>query len=85
MDITIEKLIYGGEGWPITTGRPCLCRFVLPAESVRRCGVEQKKKFVRARVERILRTASANVSRRGVRILGSAAGAITSTFLTMRS
>jgi 23S rRNA (uracil1939-C5)-methyltransferase len=54
MDITIEKLIYGGEGLGHHDGATVFVPFVLPAERVAAEPVEQKKKFVRARVERVL-------------------------------
>jgi len=54
MDITIEKLIYGGEGLGHHDGATVFVPFVLPAERVSAEPVEQKKKFVRARVERVL-------------------------------
>jgi 23S rRNA (uracil1939-C5)-methyltransferase len=54
MDITIEKLIYGGEGLGHHNGSTVFVPFVLPAERVSAEPVEQKKKFVRARVERVL-------------------------------
>ncbi|MGC2332410.1 MAG: 23S rRNA (uracil(1939)-C(5))-methyltransferase RlmD [Candidatus Acidiferrales bacterium] len=54
MEITIEKLIYGGEGLSHHNGSTVFVPFVLPAERVSAEPVEQKKKFVRARVERVL-------------------------------
>jgi 23S rRNA (uracil1939-C5)-methyltransferase len=54
MEITIEKLIYGGEGLGHHDGSTVFVPFVLPAERVAAEPVEQKKKFVRARVERVL-------------------------------
>jgi 23S rRNA (uracil1939-C5)-methyltransferase len=54
MEITIEKLIYGGEGLGHHDGSTVFVPFVLPAERVSAEPVEQKKKFVRARVERVL-------------------------------
>jgi len=54
MDITIEKLIYGGEGLSHHNGSTVFVPFVLPAERVAAEPVEQKKKFVRARVERVI-------------------------------
>jgi 23S rRNA (uracil1939-C5)-methyltransferase len=54
MDITIEKLIYGGEGLAHHEGSTVFVPFVLPAERVAVEAVEQKKKFVRARVEKVL-------------------------------
>ncbi|HEX4004098.1 MAG TPA: 23S rRNA (uracil(1939)-C(5))-methyltransferase RlmD [Candidatus Acidoferrales bacterium] len=54
MDLTIEKLIYGGEGLGHYNGSTVFVPFVLPAERVSAEPVEQKKKFVRARMERVL-------------------------------
>ena len=54
MEITIEKLIYGGEGLAHHDGSTVFVPFVLPAERVRGTPVEQKKKFVRARVGKAL-------------------------------
>jgi 23S rRNA (uracil1939-C5)-methyltransferase len=54
MEITIEKLIYGGEGLAHHDGSTVFVPFVLPAERVSATPVEQKKKFVRARVERVI-------------------------------
>jgi 23S rRNA (uracil1939-C5)-methyltransferase len=54
MELTIEKLIYGGEGLAHHDGSTVFVPFVLPAERVSAAAIEQKKKFVRARVERIL-------------------------------
>jgi 23S rRNA (uracil1939-C5)-methyltransferase len=54
MEITIEKLIYGGEGLAHHEGSTVFVPFVLPTELVDAAPVEQKKKFVRARLERIV-------------------------------
>jgi 23S rRNA (uracil1939-C5)-methyltransferase len=54
MDITIEKLIYGGDGLAHHEGSTVFVPFVLPAERVSATPVEQKKKFIRARVDRML-------------------------------
>jgi len=54
MDVTIEKLIYGGDGLAHHDGSTVFIPFVLPTERVAAVPVEQKKKFVRARVERLL-------------------------------
>ena len=54
MEITIEKLIYGGEGLAHHDGSTVFVPFVLPAERISAALVEQKKKFIRARVERVL-------------------------------
>jgi 23S rRNA (uracil1939-C5)-methyltransferase len=54
IDVTIEKLIYGGDGLAHHEGSTVFIPFVLPAERVVALPVEQKKKFVRARVEELL-------------------------------
>ncbi len=54
MEITIEKLVYGGEGLAHHDGSTVFVPFVLPAERIAAAAVEQKKKFIRARVERVL-------------------------------
>jgi 23S rRNA (uracil1939-C5)-methyltransferase len=54
VEITIEKLIYGGEGLAHHDGSTVFVPFVLPAERVTAAPVEQKKKFIRARLERLL-------------------------------
>ena len=53
MDITIEKLIYGGDGLAHHEGSTVFVPFVLPAERAA-APVEQKKKFIRARLERLI-------------------------------
>jgi len=64
LDVTIEKLIYGGEGLAHHEGATVFVPFVLPAERVAVEAVEQKKKFVRARVDRILQAAPERVAAR---------------------
>jgi len=54
VEVTIEKLVYGGEGLAHHDGSTVFVPFVIPAERVSAAPVEQKKKFVRARVERVL-------------------------------
>ncbi|HEY6903635.1 MAG TPA: 23S rRNA (uracil(1939)-C(5))-methyltransferase RlmD [Candidatus Acidoferrales bacterium] len=54
MDITIEKLIYGGDGLAHHEGSTVFVPFVLPAERVSAAPVEKKKKFIRARVEKLI-------------------------------
>jgi 23S rRNA (uracil1939-C5)-methyltransferase len=54
MDVTIEKLIYGGDGLAHHEGSTVFVPFVLPAERVAVSPVEHKKKFVRARVDNML-------------------------------
>ncbi|MGA7222631.1 MAG: 23S rRNA (uracil(1939)-C(5))-methyltransferase RlmD [Candidatus Acidiferrales bacterium] len=64
MDITIEKLIYGGEGLAHHEGATVFVPFVLPGERVAVAAVEQKKKFVRGRVEQILQAAPERIAAR---------------------
>jgi 23S rRNA (uracil1939-C5)-methyltransferase len=54
MDVTIEKLIYGGEGLAHHAGSTVFVPFVLPAERAAVAPTEQKKKFIRARLEKLL-------------------------------
>ncbi|MGA9885716.1 MAG: 23S rRNA (uracil(1939)-C(5))-methyltransferase RlmD [Candidatus Acidiferrales bacterium] len=54
IEITIEKLIYGGEGLAHHDGATVFVPFVLPEERVSAAPVEQKKKFIRARPERVI-------------------------------
>lgn len=54
MDITIEKLIYGGDGLAHHEGSTVFVPFVLPAERVSVAPVERKKKFIRARVDKLI-------------------------------
>ncbi len=64
MEITIEKLIYGGEGLAHHDGSTVFVPFVLPAERISAAPVEQKKKFIRARVERLLEPSPERASAR---------------------
>lgn len=54
IDLTIEKLIYGGEGLAHHDGSTIFVPFVLPSERVTVEPVERKKKFVRARLRQVL-------------------------------
>jgi 23S rRNA (uracil1939-C5)-methyltransferase len=54
MEIKIEKLIYGGDGLAHHDGATVFVPYVLPEERVAVSPVEQKKKFVRARMDRVL-------------------------------
>lgn len=54
MEIKIEKLIYGGDGLAHHEGSTVFVPFVMPDERVLVESVEQKKKFVRARVGQII-------------------------------
>src|ERR1700691_3704964 len=64
LDITIEKLIYGGEGLAHHDRATVFVPFVLATERGALGGVEQTKKFVRGRVERILQAAPERVAAR---------------------
>lgn len=64
MDVTIEKLIYGGEGLAHHEGATVFVPFVLPRERVDIAPAEQKKKFVRGRVERILESSVERIAAR---------------------
>ncbi len=54
MFVTIEKLIYGGEGLAHSDGATVFVPFVLPGEKTEAGAVERKKKFVRARLDRVI-------------------------------
>lgn len=52
-DVTIEKLIYGGDGLARHDGATVFVPFVLPSERVTVEPIERKKDFVRARLLRV--------------------------------
>ena len=54
IDITIQKLVYGGEGLAHNEGATVFVPLVLPGETVRANPIEQKKKFVRAELQQVL-------------------------------
>jgi 23S rRNA (uracil1939-C5)-methyltransferase len=54
MELKIEKLVYGGDGLGHHEGATVFLPYVLPGESVVAEPVETKKKFVRARLERVI-------------------------------
>lgn len=64
IDITIEKLVYGGEGLAHHEGATVFVPFVLPQERVAALPVEQKKKFVRAKIERVLAPSAERIAPR---------------------
>jgi 23S rRNA (uracil1939-C5)-methyltransferase len=66
MEITIEKLIYGGEGLAHHDGSTVFVPYVLPAERVAVAEVERKKKFVRARVEKVVEASAERTTPRCV-------------------
>ena len=54
MQVTIEKLIYGGDGLAHHDGATVFVPFVLPGEKTETSAIERKKKFVRARLDRVV-------------------------------
>ncbi len=54
IEITIEKLVYGGEGLAHHDGVTVFVPFVLPEERISATPIEKRKKFVRARPEYVL-------------------------------
>jgi 23S rRNA (uracil1939-C5)-methyltransferase len=53
-EITVEKLVYGGEGLGRLDGRAVLVPFVLPGERVRAQAVSEKPGLLRARLAEVL-------------------------------
>src|SRR5579862_721807 len=53
-ELKIEKLVYGGEGLGHSDGRTVFVPFVLPDEIVSIKPLEQKKKFIRGQLTRVL-------------------------------
>lgn len=64
MEVTIEKLIYGGDGLAHHEGATIFVPFVLPAERVSAEPVEQKKKFVRAQLTGVLEASPGRIEPR---------------------
>jgi 23S rRNA (uracil1939-C5)-methyltransferase len=62
MELKIEKLVYGGEGLAHHEGSTVFLPYVLPGETVVASAVETKKKFVRARLERVSSPATERVA-----------------------
>jgi 23S rRNA (uracil1939-C5)-methyltransferase len=58
LSVTIEKLIYGGEGLAHHDGHTVFVPFVLPGEVVRIRPVERKKKFIRGQALEIVQPAA---------------------------
>jgi 23S rRNA (uracil1939-C5)-methyltransferase len=54
MEVTIEKLIYGGDGLAHHDGATVFVPYVIPGEVVSIETTERKKKFVRGRTERMV-------------------------------
>lgn len=64
MNLTIEKLVYGGEGLGHSEGHTVFVPYVLPGEVVAVRTVERKKKFVRGALENIIQASSERISAR---------------------
>ena len=62
VDVTIEKLIYGGDGLARREGTTIFVPFVLPGERVSAQAVERKKDFQRARLVRVVDPAPERVA-----------------------
>jgi 23S rRNA (uracil1939-C5)-methyltransferase len=62
IDVTIEKLIYGGEGLAHHDGSTVFVPFVLPGEVAGITPVEQKKKFIRAKLDKVVRPSPARIA-----------------------
>lgn len=54
MLVHIEKLVYGGEGLAHHEGATVFVPLVLPGEKVGASEIERKKKFIRARLDRVV-------------------------------
>jgi 23S rRNA (uracil1939-C5)-methyltransferase len=62
MEVKIEKLVYGGDGLAHHEGQTVFVPLVLPGELVSISPAEQKKKFVRGRLERVVEAAPERVA-----------------------
>jgi 23S rRNA (uracil1939-C5)-methyltransferase len=61
-EITVEKLVYGGEGLGRLEGHAVLAPFVLPGERVRLRGVGEKPGMLRARLLEVLAAAPERIA-----------------------
>src|SRR5690348_148946 len=61
-EVTVEKLVYGGEGLGRVDGRVVLAPFVLPGERIRAQPEREKPGLVRARVLEVLQPAPERVA-----------------------
>ena len=61
-EITVEKLVYGGDGLGRLDGRAVLAPFVLPGERVRLQGLAEKPGLVRAGLHEVLAAAPERVA-----------------------
>src|SRR5438045_9672153 len=60
-EVTVEKLVYGGDGLARLDGRVVFMPFVLPGERVRAKSEQEKKGLVRAGVVKVLDAAPERV------------------------
>ncbi|HXW55285.1 MAG TPA: 23S rRNA (uracil(1939)-C(5))-methyltransferase RlmD [Candidatus Cybelea sp.] len=61
IELRIEKLIFGGEGLARREGTTVFVPFVLPSERITAEAREQKKNFIRARLERVIEPSAERV------------------------
>src|SRR5579863_8349193 len=64
IDVTIEKLIYGGDGLAHHEGATVFVPFVLPSERVAVEPLERKKDFLRAKLARVIEASPERVEPR---------------------
>ncbi len=62
LDVTIDKLVFGGDGLAHAGGNTVFVPYVLPEEVVRIDAVERKKKFVRGRLREVLHASPLRVA-----------------------
>jgi 23S rRNA (uracil1939-C5)-methyltransferase len=62
IDVKIEKLVYGGEGLAHHEGATVFIPFVIPGETVRATLTEQKKKFIRAKLDEVVQPSPDRIS-----------------------
>ncbi len=61
-EVTVEKLVYGGDGLARLDGRVVLAPFVLPGERIRAAVEQEKPRLVRARTVSVLESAPDRVT-----------------------
>jgi 23S rRNA (uracil1939-C5)-methyltransferase len=61
-DVTIEKLVYGGDGLAHHEGQTVFVPYVLPGEIVSISPTESRKKFIRGHLENIVKPAAGRVA-----------------------
>jgi len=64
VELRIEKLVYGGEGLAHHQGATVFVPYVLPGEQVTAEPIEQKRKFVRARLKQVLEPSPQRIAAR---------------------